>query len=429
MELKKIKVVHISTSVNGGAGSAAYRIHLSLLNNNIDSHFLCLDDNLPKQFIECSKFEKKISIKKSTFVSIVCKKIIWKFKNNIKIYNTRKHKLNEEFRILNPQLKCDFASLPFAEYNILNNPKVQNADIIHLHWVAGFLDYESFFKKNKIPIVWTLHDMNPFQGIFHYKEDEYTNTNISFNLNKVILELKQNWIKKSRAKISIVCPSFWLLNCAKNSKIFKKIESHCIRNTINLNIYFPSEISNIKTLLKIPKENTIFLFISENVTNKRKGIDLLINALKYITNPKITLLIIGHLEIQIKLDIDIKILGAVKNQNMLSQYYSVADAFILPSREDNLPNVMLESMACGTPVLAFNVGGMSEVIEDGFNGLKVYSTDAAALTNIIENFIKTKEQYIKKEIQHFANKNFSNNIISEKYSDLYKSILKNKNEA
>jgi len=120
---------------------------------------------------------------------------------------------------------------------------------------------------------------------------------------------------------------------------------------------------------------------------------------------------------------DVRLLGPVSDDNLLNRYYSLADAFIIPSREDNLPNVLLEAMACGTPVISFNVGGMSEIIVDGFNGLKASSIDSNALLKAIDCFIKTKTLYKSEDIRNFALNNFSNKIIAGKYIDLYGSIL------
>jgi glycosyltransferase involved in cell wall biosynthesis len=117
-------------------------------------------------------------------------------------------------------------------------------------------------------------------------------------------------------------------------------------------------------------------------------------------------------------------LGNINEDTLLRDYYSVADAFVMPSREDNLPNVIVEAMACGTPVLSFNVGGMAEIIRDGFNGLKAYKTEPKALSNIMNKFIETKKEYSSRLIRNYALENFSNSIVAEKYKQVYQSALK-----
>lgn len=426
MELSKIKVVHISTSINGGAGTAAYRIHAALLNNNIDSHFLSLDEKNGKDLLASSVI--KSTRKKSDLLLVkVLQKIKWRINHhiNFNFFITKKARLIYDFNKLQKLLKCEIATLPFSEYDILQNEFVQNADIIHLHWVSNLLDFPSFFKNNKKAIVWTMHDMNPFQGIFHYKGDEVRNKNLSYNLDTKILKLKQHYIENSLSKISYVCPSFWLLNNAQKSISFNSLDGICIRNPLNFELYSLVELSHLKSELKIPTDNTIFLFVAETVSNNRKGFDILVKALKSLQNKSITLLVIGKIYNLDIIGIDIKFLGSIKNEAVLKNYYSLADAFILPSREDNLPNVMLESLACGTPVLSFNVGGMSEIIENGFNGLKADIIGVADLVKIINLFIVTKKQFSANKIQNFASENFAFPTIANKYKSLYTSLLKN----
>ena len=168
-----MRIVHISNSYKGGAGIAAYRIHKALLKNGMDSHFICLDEKP----VDCymSRFstrEKKTE--KICLFTMLMEKIKWRLKHHFNIMNKRE-RLTKDFTKLYPRLKCEAAKLPFSDLNILEDTLVQNADIIHLHWIAQMLDYPSVFKKVRPAVVWTLHDMNPFQGIFHYKEDEKRN--------------------------------------------------------------------------------------------------------------------------------------------------------------------------------------------------------------------------------------------------------------
>ena len=409
-----IKVVHISTSSGGGAGTAAYRIHEALLANGVYSNFIYVhtaDKHL----------QSGIRLKQQHNLS---DKIMWRLKKYFKVFPDKRKYFNNLLNRIRPMLKCEMASIPFSAYNILKDPNVQDADIIHLHWVAEMLDYPSFFQNNKKPVVWTLHDMNPFKGVFHYEQDEKKNKNISNWLDNKILKIKQKLIHESKHDIKVVSPSQWLLKKAIESNVFKNIEGHCIRYALDTEIFSPNNGNNLRERFKIPEKNIVFLFVAQSVGIYRKGFDLLIEALKDLKTNTVTLLVIGNddnLEIP---GLDIRTLGNINDDALLRDYYSFADAFIIPSREDNLPNVMLEAMACGTPVLSFNVGGMAEIIRDGFNGLKAYKTEPEALLNIMNEFIKTKEEYSSEAIRNFALENFSNNIIAEKYIEVYQSALK-----
>jgi glycosyltransferase involved in cell wall biosynthesis len=409
-----IKVVHISTSSEGGAGTAAYRIHQALLANGVNSNFIYIHP-VDKNLESVARLQQQHNLSD---------KIICRLKKYLKVFPDKRKYFNNRLKRIRPMLTCEMASTPFSPYNILKDPSVQNADIIHLHWVAEMLDYPSFFQHNEKPVVWTLHDMNPFKGVFHYEEDEKKNNDTSKWLDDEILKIKQKLIQESTRNIKVVSPSQWLLKKAKESNVFENMEGHCIRYTLNTEIFLPNNCNNIRERLKIPEQHIIFLFVAQSIQIHRKGFDLLIEALKDLKTNAITLLVVGNaynLELP---NLDIRMLGNINEDTLLRDYYSVADAFVMPSREDNLPNVIVEAMACGTPVLSFNVGGMAEIIRDGFNGLKAYKTEPKALSNIMNKFIETKKEYSSRLIRNYALENFSNSIVAEKYKQVYQSALK-----
>lgn len=418
-----IKVVHISTSYKGGAGTAAFRIHKALLKTGIHSHFICLDENpvdvhMSKLFLEDSKAKRLNTLSKFS------NKLKWRLKHHLNIeLISNEEAIKRKFKLLFPKLNCEAAKLPFSNYNILEDKLVQNADIIHLHWVANLLDYPTFFKNVNKPVVWTFHDMNPFQGMFHYKEDEVKNRDLASSLDKKIKSLKKKAIRSISSKLSIVAPSKWLLTEAINSKIFRFFNKYCIPYPIDVEIFNTKSVYNLRKSLNISNQNTIFLFVAERSANHRKGLDLLINALKSLDNKSITLMIIGNSENLNTTGLNVILLGTISDNKILSDYYSLADAFILPSREDNLPNVMLEAMSCGTPVISFNVGGMSDIIEDKFNGLKAKKIESAELAKTLKEFLNTKGNYSKEAIRNFAVNSFSENLIAEKYKIVYKKLV------
>lgn len=420
-----MKIVHISTFSRGGAGIAAFRIHQALLKNGIDSHFICLDEPPPGSSISRIKLSEQKKVKKENLLNVLKAKIKWRLKYHFN-YNiiSQKEKVTNEFASLYPNLKCEIASLPFSEYDILQDPLVETADIIHLHWINGLVDYTTFFKESDKPVIWTLHDMNPFQGIFHYKNDEIKNEAIAHSFNRKVLNLKCRSIRNRKSDLVVVTPSKWILEAAVNSKVFKYIDKYYIPYSLNMAIFEPKQNNSLKASLNILAAKTVFLFVAQNTHNWRKGFDLLVNALKKINQKNITLLVIGNSDSLIIPDKQIIFLGTIEDHEILSNYYSISDALILPSREDNLPNVMLESIACGIPVISFDVGGMAEVIKNDFNGLKAKKIDADELTNVLNYFIKTKINFSREAIRNFALENFSEDLIAKKYKDVYKKLLK-----
>jgi len=416
-----LKVVHISSSCKGGAGTSAYRIHQSLLKAGIDSHFICLDKNINRA--HTSYPQNNSSKKEPGIYQLLREKIKWRLKHHFNINLYRKEELIKKIKEISPSLNCEIITLPFCDFDLLEDPYVKSADIIHLHWVGEILDYPSFFKQNTKPVVWTLHDMNPFQGIFHYKEDEVRNKNIASDLDKKIALLKHRSIRKRKSKLALVAPSQWLLDSVLGSASFRKVKGFKIPYPLDMEIFKRQPENGLKEKLQIPGTHTIFLFVAHRVNNYRKGFDLLREAFQQVNNQPITLLVIGKSE-QLAIEgIQVITLGRVENESKLATYYSLADAFIIPSREDNLPNVILESLACGTPVISFNEGGMSETIRDGFNGIKAKKTEAEELAMAIETFIKNKRSFFSEAIRNFALDNFSEKIIAEKYKAVYQNIL------
>jgi glycosyltransferase involved in cell wall biosynthesis len=417
IEKKEIKIVHISTSYKGGAGTAALRIHEALLANKVNSTFLSLD--IPIKSQSCVQLE----LPAKSFLQKVVSRLIGIGQHRLKLRLSEKLHYQNRLRKMYPYLKCEWTSLPFSGYNILNHDAVKNADIIHLHWVSGVLDYPSFFKDNSKPLVWTLHDMNPLQGIFHYKEDEYRNEKIACKVNGEIFEIKKTAIKNRKSSLTIVSPSQWLTNAATNSSMFAGVPNVCIPYTLNTEVFFSVKTDKLRERMNIPEASTLFLFVAQTVENYRKGFDLLIEALSQMQDNNIILLVIGHSDHLNMPGLKVINLGIIADNEKLQDYYSLADAFIIPSREDNLPNVMLESMACGTPVISFDLGGMAEFIINDFNGLKATEVTVSSLKNLIERFIICKSKFESNLIRQFALGNFSNDLIAKKYMEIYSSTI------
>ena len=418
---KIINVVHIGSYSTGGAGRAAYRIHEALSKNGVNSTFLSLDSAIFKESND--ELNDLIQSRSLSFKQRQKDRIRFRLKKHFGIESNPEKKITLEFNLLSPKLDCELASLPFSEYNIWENPIVKNADIIHLHWVVKMLDYPSFFENNKNPVVWTLHDMNPFQGLFHYKEDQESNSEIADNLDRKIYAIKKGAVHKRKAKLIIVSPSKWLLNEALYSNAFKKIPGNYIPYPLDTTLFSPKIDSNFKIENEIPEKNAVLLFVSESANNHRKGLDLLIEALKSLKQFPITLLILGNSD-SLKIDgIDIRKLGSIKEDGNLAYYYSNSDAFILPSREDNLPNVMLESFACGTPVIGFSIGGVKEHIIDYETGLLVKEMNSDSLAKTIQIFCKKKKVFKSEQIRKYAIDHFSEKFIANKYLSVYYSLL------
>lgn len=421
----QLKVVHISSFASGGAGRAAYRIHEALLKSGVNSSFLTTSSGGTKELINV--FVQTVTpdtcIKEPGFVQRQKNRFKFRIKKHLGIdirsEGDQRRKVIEQFQDNRSKLDCEIATLPFSTHNILENQLVKEADIIHLHWVANMLDYDKFFAKNRKPIVWTLHDMNVIQGLFHYKEDEVRNKQIAKVIDKEIYRVKRKALAHRKSELVIVTPSKWLLNEARNSRVFRKVTSSYIPYPIDTRIFFREKDIDFKQKNNIPSENCIFLFVVESVKIKRKGFDLLKEALRQMEFRSFTLFVLGNsnnIEIE---GLDIRMIGTVDDNITLRNYYSSVDAFIVPSREDNLPNVMLESLACGTPVIGFPVGGIKEHIIDFETGLLAKNISSDALAKAIETFCKNKQQFKSERIQSYVKEHFNEDKIAQEYIKVY----------
>ncbi|MDX6746075.1 glycosyltransferase [Polaribacter sp. PL03] len=407
-----MKVLQITTSINGGAGIAALRLHKSLQDSNVKSGFLSIDltVNFDNEVIDNSYFTYK---RKTIF-----KRILSKIRSVI--IPSYKFKQTKKIKILKSELSCEIATLPFSNYQLHNHPLVKEADIINLHWVSGILDYPSFFKNCKKPIIWTLHDMNPFQGVFHYRDDENRNKHIIGSFDKEIKRFKGEKLNLINNGVYIA-PSNWMQEYA--SRNLNSFSIKCISNSVDLNIFKIKDKVELRKKTSISSNEFVLLFVSDNLQNPRKGFDLLIESLFFLKKIiSITVLVIGNGTLPEMENIKVLKLGNINNEHDMANWYSIADLFVLPSREDNLPNVMLEAFSCGLPIISFTNGGMKEHLKLNKNGILIKNFNGKSLGEGILDFYKNKTDYNASDIRKYAEDNFSFKKQADAYLKIYNKL-------
>lgn len=408
------KVLHITTSNRGGAGIAALRLHNALREQGVASAYISRDLTID--------YDGKVI--DDTSFDYYRPSLLQRLKTKIKrmLVPTSVEKLQQRFASLEPSLDCEIATMPFSALVLASHTLVKEATVLNLHWISGILDYPSFFRTINKPLVWTLHDMNPFMGLFHYKNDAVKNGN-ALQLTSEIAAIK----KTAMAYITrgaVISPSQWLLDEAIDSGCFSHFSvAKVIRNGVDLSVF---KISKDKELLReqygITKEDKVLLFVAGDLDNYRKGFDVLQEALELIAID-ITLLTLGKGEVNTQNKrVKIVPLGFVKEASKISEAYGMADLFVLPSREDNLPNTMLESLASGTPVVSFNAGGMMEHIK-GYNGIIVKEHTPSALATAIEHYFISENHHSSQDIRAYAEVHFNYKKQAEDYMSVYTSLL------
>jgi len=403
-----MKIVHISTSIRGGAGIAAFRLHQSMMNNpDIQSDLVqrfCLDDEFRKiNNVHFAQTGRSLIIRALKKYNIHAEHYHWETLNN--------HPHNYEI-----------ATFATTSYRLEQLPVVKEADIIHLHWVAEFLNYPTFFKNVKQPIIWTLHDMNPFMGLFHYEGDDMNNKANFGKWDRKVRNTKLRAIHK-HSDLHIVCLSEWMKEKSQSSEAFGKYPHYLIPNGLNFSQYPIHDKGIAKKEAKMDNGLKTILFVASGLDVKRKGFDLLINAINTLNRTDFNLISVGGDRIDVNNKINHIHYNLIEDVAKLNILYSAADITIIPSREDNLPNTMLESFANGTPVMSFTNGGMAEHVKTGVNGILIDKIDSESLVHAIEDFLNNKYIFDNETIRNYAVANFSDTMQIGKYIQLYKDIL------
>lgn len=409
-----MKVLNITTSSKGGAGIAALRLHQALIQNGAASGFL--SSNLTIDFDNKIVEDPFFKYNKPSLL----KKIRIKLENYF--FSSKRHQTIHYFESIKGKMQFEMATLPFSSFLLQDHPLVQEADIINLHWMGGILDYPSFFEQCKKPIVWTLHDMNPFQGLFHYKNDELQNAKISADFDDKMKQIKATAMQQIK-KGAMITPSKWLLGEATNGNFFSSFIKECIPYSIDLDVYKLQDKNALRKEYSLDSDDFIILFVSDSVKNYRKGFDLLIEALSQLESIPVTVLTIGKGEISPVSNLKIIPLGEITTPDEMAKCYALADVFVLPSREDNLPNVMLEAFACGTPVIGFPVGGIAEHVKLNHTGVLAEEVSGLSLAKAIQLFYETKANYKSEVIREYAENNFNPEKQALDYLDIYKTII------
>ncbi|WP_439558314.1 glycosyltransferase [Dyadobacter sp.] len=405
-----MKILHITCFDNGGAGTAAIRLHKGLLNMGIDSKVLVLEKR--------TSTPEVYALKKTNKYLVLFQRIL----KNLGFPLTLEHYNDNRSR----KFKGDFDYFSFAKTSftdLADHPLVKECDVINLHWVANFLDYSSFFKKVNKPVIWTQHDMNAFQGGFHYKDDDIRNKEILFKENDEQYQCKLNALNQFPSEsLTVVSPSKWMMQEASESEILGKFPGVLIPNGIDTLIFNNKNgaESDLKTKLGLDPNKITVLFVSESVANPRKGFDLIANLMAdWMLTDICEFVAVGSIKSGQKLP-GVKYLGSIHSEMLLSEIYSAADIFLLPSREDNLPNVMLESLACGTPVVAFSVGGMKDHIFNGFNGYLSGELSGAGLHNAFIKCVNDIASFDHEAISLDARRKFNLERQAKSYMTLYR---------
>lgn len=392
----------------GGAAISAYRLHEALNQASCTSRLLVDAMRLTD--------EKISSVKRNRRTEEIVSHAFWKLGlNNLGVGST---------------------------FFIPQHPFYQQSDILNFHSLHGqYFNYLAIpYLTHDKPAVFTLHDMWGFTGHCSYSFEcekwisgcgkcPYPQTYPPVNIDLTNLEWALKKLVYQRSRLKIITPSRWLESLAKQS-ILGMFDIFHIPNGIDTNTYRRLDSTTCRNALGISVNKVVLLFAVQNFGDYRKGGDLLIEAIKCLpelVKKEIVLLLMGEGRISELKECGLEVahLGYVSGDQLKVVIYSSADYFLFPTRADNFPLVLQESVSCGTPVISFDVGGVHEIVKAGETGLIVPSNDFRAFSQAIETLFldRSLRQKMSFNCREMAVREYPIDLQASRYIEVYKKML------
>lgn len=430
-------VNHFNSLLDGGAATAARRLHDELLKSGVESrfHYSASQDRGPeldRSFI-ATRWQGR-GLPQDVRSAVEFRVNRHRFKRTLR-GRPEGHEIFTSPR--------GSAHTPFPPVGYPVRP--DQTDIIHLHWIAKFLDYTSFFGSldSDQPIVWTLHDMNALTGGCHFVDGCQkfrTGCGTCPQLNRPMPDdVSRRFFAEKLAAVEgknlhIVAPSRWLLDAAESSPLLAGAKSFShIPYGISANQYYPMDRREARARLGIDPDVMLFCFGAMDVKSRRKGAHQMMRALDQLSGLRgVEGLVFGSGELNEPRAGIPKIHQIGSLQGTLAQrtVYSAADAFVLPSLEDNLPLTGLEAMACGTPVVGFAAGGIPDYVIGEKTGLLAKTGDAEELGQQLRRLVtdRAMAHAMGRSARHMIESRFAADQEAKAYHSLYEELLGTKSQ-
>ena len=413
-----MNILHITTSDKGGAGIACIRLHRELLKNGIESNILALDKNT-------GGIENTEYINQGSGLSFFKRHIRPKF-DRLKLSGR----------------KNDYEGFSFLHslFDLTSTAKYRNADLIHLHFTSEFIDLPSFLKKNKKPLLITLHDMNYFTGGCHvafdcsgYTGNCYPCPQIEGAFCKYLaqkqLQKKIELFAKNDKKI-ITSPSRGLLDMSRASAVFSGSVHKHIPHGINPDEYNENDGNSFRQERGLKPDDFVILFVSDDLQRKNKGFHRLIDIFKLLqpdVKSRTKIIAVGRNQPDVTPELSniIFFTGQINDPDLMKQLYFASDITAICSEWESFSLVALESLAAGKPVISYDINGPREIIRDGKNGFLIPFGDNEKYAEAITRLAVYRDVY-----QQFSSncicrvkEKFDMAVVVSKYIDTYNRLL------
>lgn len=323
----------------------------------------------------------------------------------------------------------------FSTMKLIRFIKRFKPDVVHLHDIFGyFLNHTmlfKFLKARNIKVIWTIHSENPYTGkCGHAYECNKWKTECHrcpqkkewpeswfFDFTSYMFNKKKK-IMKDFNNISIVTPSKWLANRARQS-FLKDKDIRVIHNGIDLSSFQIYDTEELKNSLNIENKEKVLLHVTSfDLLNDQKGGKYVIDLARNLEDRNIKVVVVCKETSIENMPRNFIQVGPIYNKELLAKYYSMADLFVITSKRENFPTVCIEALSCGTPVVGFEGGGTAETAPDKY-GFFVKYGDIDKLSKIILMYFSGK-LILKNQIdcEKYAKNNYSKDAMCSKYIDL-----------
>ncbi|QKJ31549.1 glycosyltransferase [Mucilaginibacter mali] len=418
-----MKVTLINTSdAGGGAPAACMRLLKALRQNKVDANLLVQDKKTGD--------ERVTSTIRGLWSKLQAKYNFYAERVPFIIFNADSKAVRFAFSTAN------------TGTDISDHQLVTAADLLHLHWTSqGFQSINNLIALSRMgkPVVWTLHDMWTFTGGCHYAGDcdHYLHQcghcwmlrdPEAKDISNKGWQRKMHLFSDPDSVVFVTC-SHWLADVARTSSLLQGYRIETIPNPIDTEMFLPMDNDALRVKWNVGTDKKIILFGAANILDRRKGMAYLVEALNDLRkthSDEVDIVVFGKNKSFDLAMLPFKVhdIGILTSQQDIAELYSLADVFVTPAIEDNLPNTVMEALSCGTPVVAFNTGGIPDMVDHMQNGyLAEYKSGAdfaAGIRFVLDNPLAS---VLATNARNKVLVNFSNEIVAEKYTELYRSLL------